>query len=146
MATRLQNHLPSSVGASLNRQAGFSLLELMMVVVVIGVLASIAYANYSQYIVKSRRSAAAACLMERAQLMERYYTRQLTYVGAPAPGACEGLANFYTVSFNGAPAAKTFVLQAVPTSRQSDAKCGTLSVDQKGARGVSGTDPATSCW
>lgn len=128
------------------RQAGFTLVELMIVVAILGILAGIAYASYAQSVIKSRRSAAAACLQERAQLMERYYTTKLTYVGASAPAACDGLSRFYTVQFNGTPTAKTFAITAVPSSLQNDSKCGTLSIDQKGGRGASGTDGANGCW
>lgn len=127
-------------------QMGFTLLELMVVVAIVAILAAIATASYSQYVIKSRRAAAASCLLERAQLMERYYTTRLTYAGAPAPAACEGLTNFYGIQFSADPTARAYVIQAVPTTRQSDAKCGTLSVDQKGARGASGTDGPSKCW
>lgn len=127
-------------------QKGFTLLELMIVVAIVAILAAIATASYSQYVVKSRRAAAASCLLERAQLMERYYTTRLTYVGAAAPAACEGLTNFYGVQFSGDPTARAYVIQAVPTTRQVDAKCGTLSIDQRGTRGATGTDGPSKCW
>ncbi|WP_425509296.1 type IV pilin protein [Xanthomonas euroxanthea] len=118
----------------------------MIVVAIVAILAAIATASYSQYVIKSRRAAAASCLLERAQLMERYYTTRLTYAGAPTPAACEGLANFYGIQFSANPTARAYVIQAVPTARQSDTKCGTLSVDQKGIRGASGTDGPSKCW
>ncbi|MCL1532320.1 prepilin-type N-terminal cleavage/methylation domain-containing protein [Xanthomonas nasturtii] len=127
-------------------QKGFTLLELMIVVAIVAILAAIATAGYSPYVIKSRRAAAASCLLERAQLMERYYTTRLTYAGAPAPAACDELTNFYGIQFFADPTARAYVIQAVPTARQSDAKCGTLSIDQKGARGASGTDGPSKCW
>lgn len=134
------------------RQAGFTLIELMITVVVISILAAIAYTNYSEYVTRSRRAAATTCLMEAAQFLERYYTTQLTYVGAGAAPQCDPeTAPFYTVSYVGnvAPAAKTFNLQAVPQGVQAtrDTLCGTLTLDAQGVRGESGTaGAAVECW
>jgi type IV pilus assembly protein PilE len=130
-------------------QLGFTLIELMIVVVIIAVLMAIAYPSYVQYMIKSRRAAAATCLQERAQLTERYYTTKLTYVGAPSPAQCDGgLSRFYDVGWRGGdPEARRFVLQAVPQNAQTkDTKCGTLTLDQSGARGVTGTAAASDCW
>lgn len=128
--------------------AGFTLLELMIVVAIVAILASIAYASYRDQIIRGRRAAATTCLQERAQFMERYYTTQLTYVGAPDPAQCgDGLEDFYTVAFDGgAPTAKSYTLTATPTTQQNDAKCGTLSLNATGVRGKSGTGTVAECW
>ena len=127
---------------------GFSLIELLIVVGVIAILAAIAYPNYRDYVINSRRAAAAACLQEKAQQMERFYTTNLTYTGAPNPGGCDPEINdFYTFGFDGTPAARTYTLQAAPTSRQNDPKCGTLKIDAQGTRTAGGTaTSATECW
>ena len=71
--------------ASRRASRGFTLIELMIVIAIVGILAVIAVSTYQDQIVKSRRAAAAACLQEGAQFMERYYTTNLTYVNATAP-------------------------------------------------------------
>ncbi len=129
--------------------AGFTLLELMIVVSIVAILAGIAYASYRDQIVKSRRAAATTCLQERAQFMERYYTTNLTYTGAPAPASCGAdLAPFYNVAFSGTPDAKTYLIQAAPTASQPDSKCATLGINAQGIRTASGTYSATpeQCW
>ena len=131
--------------------AGFTLLELMITVAIVAILSTIAYASYTNQVVKSRRAAAANCLQERAQFMERYYTTNMTYLGAPAPAQCGPDINaFYNVAFNGTPDAKTFVIQAVPQGAQDsgDAKCKTLGINAQGARTASGTAASTpvECW
>jgi len=130
------------------KQQGFTLMEVMIVVLIIAVLAGIAYASYQNQVIKSRRATAAVCLEQRAQFMERYYTTNMTYVGAPAPAACDDVANFYTVSFNGAVGARTFQLQAVPQGIQAskDTACATLRLNAQGVRSVTGSDTVANCW
>lgn len=126
--------------------AGFTLIELMIVVAIVAILATIAYASYQSFIVKSRRKAAEVCLQERAQFMERYYTTKLTYAGAPDPAQCNDLGSFYTVEFSGTPDANSFVIQAKPSSKQNDSLCGTLSINAKGTRGETGSGTVEDCW
>jgi type IV pilus assembly protein PilE len=130
------------------RQAGFTLIEVMIAVVIVAVLAGIAYASYQNQVVNSRRAAAAACLQERAQFMERHYTTNLSYADAPAPAQCDGsIANFYRIPAPN-PTARTYTLQAVPQGIQAtkDAKCGTLSINHLGQREASGPAPDADCW
>lgn len=141
-------HARHSARVSAGRHAaGFTLVELMIVVAVIAILSAIVYPNYREYVVKARRTAVAGCLQQHAQTMERYYTTNLTYVGAPAPRCETELSKFYGVGFQGGnPTARAFILQAVPTSSQKDAKCGTLSVNAQGVRTKSGSATVAECW
>ncbi len=143
------NHVHAVRGAG-RSAAGFTLLELMIVLSIIAVLASIAYASYQRNVVETRRKAATACLMEVAQFAERYYTTQLTYVGLAAPGvACITEVNrFYTVAINGVPTATAYSVTATPINQQAtrDAGCGTLGINQTGTKSKSGSKPLSECW
>ena len=149
------NSTQARLSGAKNRSQGFTLLELMIVVAIVAILAAIAYASYQNQIVKSRRAAGAACLQERAQYMERYYTTYLSYNPTNQPAAvisqCDNeVSPHYQVSLvGGSLGAKTFTLQAVPQGAQlaRDTKCGTLTITAKGVRGESGTaTDATECW
>lgn len=133
------------------RMAGFTLIEIMIVVVIIAVLAAVAYPSYNNHVTKTRRAAAAACLLENAQLMERFFTTNLTYTGATLNQCGNGLATHYQVSFvGGAPQTRSYTLQAVPQGQQAsrDTKCATLQVTSQGVRSVTGTSSSTpaNCW
>ena len=67
-------------------ETGFSLIELMIAVAIVGILASIAYPSYQEHVMSTRRSVAALCMMEVAAEMEAIYAANLTYVqrGNPA--------------------------------------------------------------
>lgn len=131
------------------RSKGFTLLELMVVVGIIAILAALVYPSYVREVVKTKRSKGAACLMEQAQFMERYYATNMGYTGAVLPStACsQELASDYSFAFSVAPAATTYTLSATPRGRQAakDSFCGTMSINEKGTKTVTGTSSPSDC-
>jgi type IV pilus assembly protein PilE len=128
--------------------AGFTLIELMITVAIIAILAAIAMGSYNWAMIKGRRAAAVTCLQQGAQFMERYYTTNMSYLGATVPTTCEGVSvSFYGIS-GGTPTASAFTITATPTARQKDTLCGTLTINQQGARTASGTASSSpaQCW
>ena len=120
----------------------------MIAVAIVAILASLAYASYEAQIVKTRRTAATACLMEHVQYMERYYTTRFTYAGAVVPtGSCVvELTLFYT--FGSTIEASAYTLSATPKGSQAsgDARCKVLSITDKGVKGKTGTASVHDCW
>ena len=128
-------------------QAGFTLIEIMIVVAIVGILSSIAYPSYTEYVRKGHRASAKAALLQAAQWMERAATATGTY-----PATASFPANLktvegdrYTVSVNTANNGSSYTLTATPKGAQSGDKCGNFTLTNTGSRGVSsGTVP--DCW
>lgn len=140
-----------------SRAKGFTLVELLIVVVIIAVLASIAYPAYQNYVVKTRRAVAQVCISEATSFLERFYTTNLTYTGGNtawiAIGCSSGtdVTNHYTVTPTVAtPAGQrpTYLVTAVPKGLQlaRETKCGTLSINSAGVKTKTGTETLDNCW
>ncbi|MEA5669025.1 type IV pilin protein [Stenotrophomonas sp. MH1] len=139
-----------SAGKLHARVAGFTLIELMIVVAVIAVLAAIAIPNYSEHVRKSHRAQAKADLAEYMQLAERYHTVNNTYVGfalrdSQKQTPREGGAAWYTLEISPDATASTITIVATAAGGQLKDKCGNLSLSQAGEKGASKGDVA-DCW
>ncbi|MGB0733611.1 MAG: type IV pilin protein [Pontibacterium sp.] len=129
-------------------QTGFTLIELMITVVVIGILVAIAYPSYLSYVQDTRRANAVGELLSAAQWMERQYVADGTYLNSD--GNNRDISGFeaeqYTLSVQ-ASSASTYTLQAAPTGAQASDSCGTLSITHIGVKAVSGSGATVSdCW
>lgn len=133
------------------KSAGVTLLELLIVVTIVGILAAIAFPSYQRYVMRTNRAAARACLGEFSQSMERFYTTNMTYIGAAPNLGCFTESNLgarYTFDINPAAAQRTYRVRAVPIGAQlaGDTQCGTLTLNQAGLRTESGSGTVNDCW
>lgn len=134
---------------------GFSLIELMIVVVIVAVLASLANATYSRHITKANRAAAAAYLHGVANRQEQYfldarqYAEDMTELGATPPAE---VSQHYTIatSADNDDTPPSFDVTATPISgsaqAERDVKCGALTLTHSGTKSISGTGTVRDCW
>jgi type IV pilus assembly protein PilE len=145
------------------RYSGFTLVELMVVVVITAILASIAVPTYLSSVRKSRRTEAKTAIMDLAAREERYFATQNIYTVSPAALAYGSGAwpistgNYYVISsvVSSAPTSTTpgtYVLQVTPAAgspQLQDLSCQTFQVDQTGKQSSldnNSNDSSTTCW
>lgn len=131
------------------KNSGFTLIELMIVVAIVGILAAIAYPSYQNHIASTRRGLAVGCLSEVAQQMERRFTASLSYSATttlPTASCVTEIQNHYALTFStGEPTTSTYTIQADPQGVQANDQCGQLTLTHRGVKGV-GASTVKDCW
>lgn len=132
---------------------GFTLVELMIVVLVIAIIASIAVPSYRSFITRAQRSDATAALLRVRSAQEKFFLQNRQYMtnaDLVAAGLNASEHGFYTVTsaLDGARPLPNFALTAVPVAggpQAVDTACTSFTLDDMGTRG-SAPNPPPTCW
>ena len=141
-------------------QGGFTLIELMITVAIVGIIVAVALPNYTKHIARGNRSAAQSFMVQVASRQEQAMLNARSYFSIPTGTSAEWAArninlpsevsgNYtVTVTMDTTTTVPNYVITAAPRGRQAtnDASCGSLTYNQKGEKGITGSGTVANCW
>jgi len=129
-------------------QNGFTLIELMITVVIISILASIAYPSYQEFVKRGNRTEGQAFLSEVAARQERYFVQNNEYTDdvdkLNLKNGSTSETGKYELSIDENDGDGGYTLTA--EQQFNDTACGDLTLTATGIRGVTGSKAAANCW
>lgn len=138
------------------RQRGVTLLELMAVVTILAILASVAVPTYRRYLIRTQRSEAKIALLQLQTAQEKFYMQNNSFTDNVSDASPDGLGlpattetGKYTVEVVLADDGQTYEATAAPRTgggQTDDEECASFTINQRGTKGVSGTSDVQRCW
>jgi type IV pilus assembly protein PilE len=133
-----------------NNLNGFTLLEMLIVVAIAGILASVAYPQYTEYVKRAARSDAMVLLLDAANKQEQYYADNRSYTNdlslINVPTTSEN--GYFTISVDVPDAGTSFTITATAAAGAvaGDTACTTFTITDTGIKGSTGTSDTDDCW
>jgi len=129
------------------RTAGFTLIELLVALTCMGILLAWASTQYPAYLQRSQRAHARTMLLQTALWMERYASANGSYPLPQSIPSSVGAAPDVSYQLQVTSSSDSFTLMAIPTGKQVDDPCGTLTLSHTGVRDVKNASiSANTCW
>ncbi|MFP3426138.1 type IV pilin protein [Pseudoalteromonas sp. SIMBA_162] len=136
----------------MNKQRGFTLIELMIAVAIVGIIAAVAVPNYTEYVKRASRAEAAAALLDTANKQEQFFVDNREYTETFADlGLQDKTENGHFELSIDVVDGNAFTIKAKPIGGavKGDNDCKELSVTDtglKGAKGAKGNSDIDYCW
>jgi type IV pilus assembly protein PilE len=135
-----------------NSNAGFTLIEIMITVMIVGILAAVALPTYQDQVAKSRRADAQQVLQQASLFMERFFTEHNSYLKTKAeadielPVDLQKSGAYYNITIS-AKTRTSYELTATRAGAMTSDACGNFKLDNNGSRTTAdGTKPVADCW
>ncbi len=141
---------------SLRHGRGVTLMELMVVVAILSIVATIAVPSYRRYLIRSNRVEAKIALLQLQTAQEKFYMQNNAFTADLTGASPDGLGLLattetgkYTIEVDVPADGQSFSATATPAAgggQQDDSECATFSINERGTRGVTGPQGAQACW